>query len=238
MSNSEQKSFLLYLDALDILDDLDDKDAGKLFKAIKTYKKGGEVELSQMLKIAFTPIKNHLDRDEKKYLRIVERNRVNGRKGGRPKGSGVTQSNPENPVGYLETQRNPEEPKKADSDNDNDSDNDKKNKEQATIFFEEFWNLYPKKTGKKKCKEKYLKLASQHERIMKGLQNYIDDHNKKTRSGEFTPSYKNPMTFLNGEHWNDEFDVKMSALDAYDWKLDEKGRQYIIDEVGDRVYRG
>jgi hypothetical protein len=70
------------------------------------------------LEIAFEPIKLQLKRDLKKYESIVDRNKKNGLKGGRPH---KTQINPKNPVGYLETKENPKKPKKADTDNDTDN---------------------------------------------------------------------------------------------------------------------
>jgi hypothetical protein len=69
--------------------------------------------------LGFTMIKPFLDANIEKYNAVVERNRANGSKGGRPR---KTQETKENPVGFLETQQNPKKPKKADNDNDNDND--------------------------------------------------------------------------------------------------------------------
>jgi len=62
------------------------------------------IELPPQLKYVFVLIKKQMDRDLEKYNSICERNQLNGLKGGRPR-------NPENPVGYLGTQNNPEKPK-------------------------------------------------------------------------------------------------------------------------------
>lgn len=122
MTNQTQnKSFILHNDSLEILDKLSDEQAGKLFKAIKFYQKHKQLpQLDFTLDLVFTPFLNQFKRDEEKYQNIVERNKINGSKGGRPK----------NPVGYLETQQNPTKPKKAysDSKNKNDSKNDSDNK--------------------------------------------------------------------------------------------------------------
>ena len=61
----------------------------------------------KLTQIAFIPIKTTLKRDLDKYEEQKERNRENGKKGGRPK---KTEENPKNPVGYLE---NPIKAKKA-----------------------------------------------------------------------------------------------------------------------------
>jgi hypothetical protein len=120
-----KNSFIMYLDSLDVLDELTDDQAGKLFKAIRKIQKGEpNPELDFGLKMALLPFKIQFERDNKKYNAICERNRNNGKKGGRPK-------NPENPVGYLETQKtqtNPDKPKKADSDSDSDSEKEEKKK--------------------------------------------------------------------------------------------------------------
>lgn len=113
-------SFYLHNDMLNVLDKLTDEQAGKLFKAIKNYQHGIEDELDLLLEITFMPFKNQFDRDMVKYQSVVERNKENGKKGGRPK---KTQDNPKNPSGFL---NNPEKPKESlkEKDNDNDSVND------------------------------------------------------------------------------------------------------------------
>lgn len=110
-----KKSFIIYNDNLNVLDDLTDEQAGKLFKAIKLYQTEGKIELDGLLKAIFTPFKTVFDMNDEKYKKVCERNRINGCKGGRP----ITQNNPNNPVGFLETQTNPNN-----LDNDNDNDNE------------------------------------------------------------------------------------------------------------------
>jgi hypothetical protein len=52
--------------------------------------------------LAFNMIKNSLDNYISKYQAVVERNRLNGSKGGRPK---KTQENPNNPMGFEEKEK-------------------------------------------------------------------------------------------------------------------------------------
>lgn len=121
-----KKSFVLYNDYGKVFEMLTDEEAGKLIKHLFAYVNNKDTELEdRLLKLTFEPIKLQLMRDNKKYEAICERNKNNGKKGGRPpkKPSGLIE-NPENPVGYLVTQNNPEKPKKPDNDNDNDNDND------------------------------------------------------------------------------------------------------------------
>ena len=108
---------MLHLDSLCVLDDLTDEQAGKLFRAIREFNAGQEVELDPLLKIAFSPFKNQFIRDGVKYQAVIERNKANGAKGGRPK-------KPKKPTGLNGNPKKPVAPKKADSVSDNESDSD------------------------------------------------------------------------------------------------------------------
>ena len=201
-----RKSFVLHLDSLDVLDELTDDQAGKLFKAIHKHQKGEFVELCQVLKIAFTPLKNQFARDNEKYKRIVERNKNNGLKGGRP----ITQANPNKPTGLS---GNPSKPKKADSvndsvnDSDSDSDNDsKKEKQQERFCF--FWKLYPNKSSKQQALKAFntkVKSADNYNDVVNGLKNQIEWRLKN--KNEFIPNWKNASTWLNNKCWEDELTV-------------------------------
>jgi hypothetical protein len=169
-----RKSFILHNDSLNVLDILTDEQAGKLFKAIRNYQNGVPQELDFGINIAFVQFENQFKRDEEKYESVVERNKINGSKGGRPKNPTEPKETQNNPVGLLETQNNPTEPKKADSDSDskNDSDSDsgsgskkeidiipKKQKKVVSEFDKQirsegkqfFLNCYQSKTGSEFC---------------------------------------------------------------------------------------
>lgn len=107
---------------------LNDEQLGRLFKSLCAMAYGdAEPELTGVEKYAFLSFKNRYIADKSRYEKVVERNRANGAKGGRPKNPSEpnkTQNNPKNPVGYLETQENPSEPKKPDMDLDMDIDLD------------------------------------------------------------------------------------------------------------------
>jgi len=113
-----KKGFIMYADQQEIFEQLSDVKAGKLIKHILKYINDENPELSDsILNLAFTPIKQQLKRDLKKYENICERNRLNGAKGGRPK-------NPDKPKKPSGKFGNPKKPKKPDTDNDTDNDND------------------------------------------------------------------------------------------------------------------
>lgn len=118
---TNKNSFLLYCNINEMVKKLPDEKAGQLFKLILAYVNDENPTTEDiLLEIAFEPIKQSLKQDLKKWESIVERNKSNGSKGGRPK----KEENPENPVGYLATQENPKKPKKAVFVFDNDIDND------------------------------------------------------------------------------------------------------------------
>lgn len=123
-------SFIIHTDSLTILDKLTTEQKGILFDAIYKYHLDELVELDPLMDIVFTPFKNQFDRDWVKYKKVVDRNRLNGLKGGRPKytDNQDIDNNPEepketqqNPSGFIETQSNP---KNLDSDNDSVNDNE------------------------------------------------------------------------------------------------------------------
>lgn len=106
-----KKSFIIYTDSRGMVNKLSNERAGILFKTLFSYcDDENPICDDEVIDMAFEHFKNILKRDLIKYENIVERNRNNGKNGGRPK----------NPVGNLETEINPKEPKKADSDNDSD----------------------------------------------------------------------------------------------------------------------
>lgn len=142
--NNKRKSFIIHIDSLEILDKLTDEQAGKLFRAIKAHHAGEELELDLTTDLIFTPFKSQFDRDDEKYSKIVERNKNNGLKGGRPK----TQEIPEESKKPTGLSGNPEEPKKADSDSGNDSDNDSGNKDNKPMS--PIGDVSPKKPKSKK----------------------------------------------------------------------------------------
>ncbi len=175
----DKKSFVLYVDQRELFDQLDDELAGKLIKHIFSYCADEYPDSEdQLLKLAFTPIKLQLKRDLKKYENIVERNRINGSKGGRP-------SKPKKPTGLS---GNPNKPKKADNDNDND----------INILFDRFWDLYDKKNGKYSARKKWKLLKdSERETILTVLPDYVRWKSER----QFRPD---PVTFLNQRRWEDE----------------------------------
>jgi hypothetical protein len=128
-----KESFVIYKAFYEPISELSDEDLGQLFRCIFLYQiKEIEPANTSRIYMAFQFFKNQFRLDNEKYLVVVNRNKNNGLKGGRPK----TQDNPKNPVGYLK-------PKKADNDNDNDNDKLLGKPKPRKISFEES-NLFDK----------------------------------------------------------------------------------------------
>ena len=74
--------------------------------------------------------------------------------------------------------------------------------EREVEFETEFWKAYPRKTGKKKTKALYNKIrkSTSKEDVINGLKNHI----KGCWSGKEIEFIPYPMTWLNGECWNDD----------------------------------
>lgn len=101
-----KKSFVLYCDIIHVIKKLPKEKAGELFMTILEYVNDKSPEVTDLsVDLVFEPIKQQLKRDLKKWDNYIEKQRLNGEKGGRPK----------NPTLLTETQPLIEKPKKADS---------------------------------------------------------------------------------------------------------------------------
>lgn len=101
----ERNSFIFYKGWREAIKDLPDDVRLEIYESIIEYATTGNLRgLKPMANIAFNFIKIDIDRDTEKYMSIVERNKSNGSKGGRPKSE------------------NPKEPKEPDNDNEYDND--------------------------------------------------------------------------------------------------------------------
>ena len=116
------KNVIIYQSHFDLFDQLNDIQAGKLIKAIGKYEKGIQPTIDDdLVKGIFISIKRDFDIQSENYKKIVDRNRENGKKGGKPK---LTEANPTNPMGILGTQVNPNNLKDKDKDKDKDNNKD------------------------------------------------------------------------------------------------------------------
>lgn len=110
---TDRPSFLLYKSFYEPIKHLKDEELGLLFRAIFDHQNGLDIKISSpQVAMAFAFFKNQFVLDRAKYQLVIDRNKSNGSKGGRPK-TQKTQANPKNPVGF-------QEPKKPEKENDKD----------------------------------------------------------------------------------------------------------------------
>ena len=184
----DKKSFILYTDQSGVFNQLPDEIAGKLIKHIFAYV-NDENPISEdlIINIAFEPIKQSLKRDLKRYEEYVDKQSVNGAKGGRPK----------KPTETQKTQAFFEKPKKADSVSVSDSVNDN-----DINIFNDLWNLYNKKLNKEDSVSAFKKIKSSEYEVIK---NHIPNFVKQFKDKQYQPYFS---TYLNKKRWQDEVDTK------------------------------
>lgn len=103
---TDKNSFIAYVDWGDIFEALPDDKAGQLAKHLWSYVKDkNPTSDDPLINATFAPMKSALKRDLKKYSIYIEKQRLNGAKGGRPK----------KPTQNEKNQAFLEKPKKADS---------------------------------------------------------------------------------------------------------------------------
>jgi len=107
----ERNSFIFYKGWREAIKDLPDDVRLEIYESIIEYATTGNLRgLKPMANIAFNFIKIDIDRDTEKYMSIVERNKSNGSKGGRPKSENPKEpKEPTKPTGLF---GNPKEPTK------------------------------------------------------------------------------------------------------------------------------
>lgn len=66
------------------------------------------------------------------------------------------------------------------------------------VLFEKWWELYGKKRGKKKTQAKWCRMAMKDKMACLHI---VEEYVKSTPDKKFR---KDPLTYLNGECWNDE----------------------------------
>lgn len=77
--------------------------------------------------------------------------------------------------------------------------------------FELFWNIYPKKVGKKPCEQKWIskKLDNHIEIILEKVKEQVASDDKWLRG--YAPD---PLTYINQERWNDEISKSAEEIAA------------------------
>ena len=183
----DKNSFVMYTEYLKHIQKLSMDQRGELFTAILCYASGEELpELGAAADMAFSFIKERMDRDNEAYLEKCRKRSEAGKLGGRPtakaNGSSEKQTKAKKANGFFEKQNNP----------DTDTHNHIHNKDNELIYknnspednqstladanelFERLWKLYPNKKGKGQVSDTQKKrlLAIGESTLVKAIERY------------------------------------------------------------------
>lgn len=191
------------------VDLLSDAEAGRLLKSLLHYINGGEDELLGQEKLVFAMLKSQIDRDSASYAAFTDKQRENGKKGGRPQKANAFSDNPKNPSLFSETQKSQEEEKEKDKDKDKDQEKDKdvtgaKAQSRARDGrFDVFWANYPRKVGKEAARKAFSRLSMTNEllsQMLSAIKQQCASPQWTKDNGQYIP---NPATWLNQGRWED-----------------------------------
>ena len=95
--NESKRSFIVYSDMEEVLEKLSDEQAGALFRAMVVYSNGIEPSFDDFaLDLAFTMIRQQMDRDSDKWEDVREKRQKSGRLGGIASGKARAKQNEAN----------------------------------------------------------------------------------------------------------------------------------------------
>ena len=170
-----KSSFVLYTEYLRHIQKMSMDQRGELFTAILRYAAGESVpELDAAADMAFSFIRERMDRDNAAYMEKVEKRREAGKLGGRPKANAYdeNQTKAKKANGFSEKQNNPVTDNVNVTVNVND--NNKNTLADAKALFERLWKAYPNKKGKGQVSDTQKKrlLAIGEDRLVKAIDRY------------------------------------------------------------------
>lgn len=174
MHGDTKGSFVLYAEYLKHIQKLSMEQRGELFTTILCYAAGKEApELDAAADMAFSFIRERMDRDNAAYMEKVEKRREAGKLGGRPKTIAYSekQEKAKKANGFSEKQNNPD----TVTDNVTDTVTDNKNTlADAKAMFERLWKMYPNKKGKGQVSDTQKKrlLAIGETTLVKAIERY------------------------------------------------------------------
>lgn len=95
--------------------------------------------------------------------------------------------------------------------------------EKTDVMFEKWWELYDKKRGKKKSYARWCRM-SMKDKV--ACLNAVKDYVKSTPDIKYR---KDPLTYLNGECWNDEIILSQTLMSGINTGIiihDTKNKDY------------
>ena len=94
--------------------------------------------------------------------------------------------------------------------------------------FDDFWAIYPRKKEKKRARVSFNRLPKKTQlECIEGVKKYIKQIEVQGTEPQFI---KHPSTFINGENWEDDFEIEVVSTKkvvATDYKSDTTGNARI-----------
>ncbi len=224
MSNSKDPAFLFYsADFLVGVMDLTDEETGQYIKLICLQHQKGRLKKESIYRMfpnisdsvleKFEIDENGLyynprvEEEIEKRNKYIEAQRSNGAKGGRPPKNA---ENPNKTHGFNSAKAN-ENP----SENENINDNENNIGIDNNIYFQwfnELWELYPKKMNKERAKCAFVRIKP-NEQLFAQMKSALEKQkrSKQWQDAQYIPY---PSTWLNGKRWEDE--VKECDVSSFD----------------------
>ena len=206
-------SFIFYRSFLKSIQHLDTNEQLELFLAIVEYGLDQrEPEMSRYVRAVWESIKPQLDANQRKY--------ENGCKGGKPKhNQSVTTPEP-NPNQDLTTPEPPHNLMYNDNGNDNGNEKEKEEgtiripKRDSSVAFNQFWELYPRKTSKQSASKAFAKLKDEDQQ--KAISNIGRLYSETPI--QFVP---HAATYINQARWDDQVIPRTNTFNHLNQSDDE-----------------
>lgn len=200
-----KNSFILMREHKEIFDSLTNEQAGVLINAIFQYATDKtEPKLDGVLKIAFIPIRQYLDRSDQAYEEKCLKNSQNGAKGGRGNKANALSEKRKKRTVISESEKSLPDPYPDPyPDPQHDSELHKDSKDMSDSNFDDFYSCYPRHEGKGQAEKAYraaLKIVS-GDKILESCKALAEHH---AALGTDKQYIKLPATWLNGKCWEDE----------------------------------
>ena len=207
MKSKDRNTFIFNEDWGEAIDTAPIEEQLNIYKAIRKYAIYGEMpELPIYSTGIMCTIKLQIDRNRRKYNEVREKRSAAGKAGnlkrwGEKYKESQKVANIANATKCYNCEQKSQEVANI-TDNVNDNVNDNEIKDNNTVSFDIFWDLYDKKVDRKTCEPKWNKLS---ETDKKAALEYIPKYKEAEPRKAFR---KNPETFLNRRAWENELIFK------------------------------
>jgi len=197
----------VYFDFEEKTKELTDDEKGRLLLAMLRYSKDGTVpQMTGNERFLFPVFRVQMDEDIKAYDTKVS----NGSRGGRPVMNREPEETEENRNKPEITETNRNEPEESEIRKK--EERRKKKEERRDIYFDRFWESYPRKEAKQTAKRAFEKLNPDEallQTMLEAIERFKGTAQWKEENGRFIP---HPATWINQRRWEDE--VKGGTGDA------------------------